>query len=72
MDMNASYFERAGAERDKKLFTESVIRIRSQQELTEFIDDYGMNNFNATLKTLDSEDYKKVTGRAQSLRLFGK
>jgi hypothetical protein len=72
MKMDKGYWQQAAENKDKKDFVQRVVRINSAQERKEFIEDYGLDNLNTTLKTLDGEDYQKVVGRFRSIEMFGK
>jgi hypothetical protein len=72
MEMDKSYWQQAKIVKDKQDFVQRVVRINNAQERQDFIADYGLDNFNSTLKTLSGEDHQKVIGRFRSLEMFGK
>jgi len=56
--------------KDKKLFTQTFVRtVTSKEDLTNFIADYGIDNLNATIRTLESDDRARVVGRVHSINL---
>jgi hypothetical protein len=57
-------FEKGLANKD---FKEKILHVRSREELAAFSAEYGLEEFNKTLTSLDSEDHKKIFGRIASL-----
>jgi hypothetical protein len=69
--MSEDFFQQSAQLRDKKLFTQAVVRLRTMDEYRQFLSDYGLDAFNTTVRSLEYEDRAKVLGRAHSLNILG-
>jgi len=67
--MERDAFEERGFYKDKRDFTDAFDKITTQPELEGFIASCGLDNFNSILKNLDADQYKKVVGRTERIRL---
>jgi hypothetical protein len=54
---------------DQEYFKDSILRINSQADLNSFIADFSLARFNAALGQLGSEDYRRVSGRIEAIRI---